>query len=636
MHTVQESSLRYRGDVDGLRGVAVLAVVAFHAGFERIVPGGFIGVDIFFVISGFIITRVIYDKIHDGTYTVADFYSRRVRRILPALTVMLMLCIAAGSVAYFPAETRQFFFNIIGAITFVSNIQFYNTTGYFFQATQSNPLLHTWSLSVEAQFYVLFPLIIWGLRNQSPKRRLYGVALLALASFCGAIFMVEIDANAAFYLMPYRAWELLIGALVALSKTANAKQSWFDEYLGAAGLLIIFISIFSFNKTMTFPGWATLAPCVGAMAVLYSGTSTQTYVKNFLSHTPIRFTGIISYSLYLWHFPIIVFAILLYAPRGFGDKLLILFICFLAAVLSWYFVERPFRGTPSRLTSGQTLLAGGIVVSIASIAAFYTSLINSKSSIPGKSADYLAVASYNQNDVYRVGTCLLTSNFNKFSTFDRDECLKLSDTKKNILIFGDSHAAHLWPGLKKQYPQINFLQATASGCKPMLPLSGENRCTELVRYVLTDFIKTHHLDEIIISARWYIADVPKLIATTSELRAYVDRIIVAGPTTEYTQPLPRLMATSVIKGQDPAGFAALFRRSEPKEIDQEFKRQIWPDGVIYLSLYSAMCKKNCIVLSRDGLPLQYDYGHFTEAGSEEVVKLISPEILFDQRTDVAN
>lgn len=633
MPAAQQAAQPYRADIDGLRAIAVLAVVAFHGGFERLAPGGFIGVDVFFVISGFLITRLIYDGVQNGTYSIADFYNRRARRILPALTVMLLFCLVAGGLIYFATELDRFQRSVAAASLFVANVLFYNIDSYFEQGRSANPLLHTWSLSVEEQFYILFPLIVWGLRGLSAKNRVRALAVLAALSFAAAVAMVEIDKRAAFYLTPYRAWELLLGALVSQGAVASLRRRWVAEGVGAAGLLLILAAVAVIDKTTPFPGWAALAPCLGAAAVIHSASSRQTLAARALGCSPMRFIGLVSYSLYLWHWPLIVFGKLLHEPRGGYEKLAILVVAFLAAVLSWRFVERPFRHKAQQADAVRTLrVSSAVIASTCLVAVGLGPLNRSLLAMPAKAADYLATIDYDEAPEIRTGACFLSSD-NTLARFDAEQCLGLSASKKNVLIIGDSHAAHLWPGFHIRYPNVNFLQATASGCKPLTPFSGEKRCTELMRFVMSDFLTKHRLDAIILSARWRQGDAPKALATASALRSFADRVVISGPVVEYTQPLPRVLAMAVAKGEDTLAFSARYRRAEVSGIDEEFKRRARPPGIEYVSLISAMCETACLVFAKDGRPLQFDYGHFTQAGSEDVADLIGPATLGGQKEE---
>ena len=621
-------SPRYRADIDGLRAIAVLAVVAFHSGFERLAPGGFVGVDIFFVISGFLITKIIYHDIDRKTYSVARFYTRRALRILPALSVMFLACWICGVFIYFPAELHHLSTSLIAASLFVSNVNLYFTSNYFAQSADINPVLHTWSLAVEEQFYILFPVVVWSLKRLSVQNRRIALAGLTVLSLVAASVMVHVDSSAAFYLVQYRAWELLMGALLSVEAVPAIRNSIVAEGVGIVGLLLIAGAMLMLDKTSLFPGLSALAPCVGAAALIHAGTDRQTVASRLLGLAPLRFIGLISYSLYLWHWPVIVFGSLLHQPRGVLDKATLVVISIVLAAASWRFVERPFRRHDLRSTSTRTLSLSAAVVGLTCAFALMLNGVGASLwSFPKLASSYLALADYDPNAGFRVGSCFLTSEYSRFDMFKKDECLHLSKERKNVLILGDSHAADLRVGYDDVFSDVNIMQATASGCRPVLPLSGEKRCVDLDSFVMNDFLKQHRVDEVVLSGRWELADVQKALATASFLRPLVGHVIVSGPAVEYSQPLPRILASAAARGLDLETYAAQFRRVEPREVDDAFKRQVWPEGVSYVSLYSAMCAKACLALANDGLPIQFDYGHFTKAGSDDVAALVETDIL---------
>lgn len=353
----------YRGDIDGLRALAVIPVILFHAGFE-IFSGGFIGVDVFFVISGYLITTLIISDLDEGSFSIAEFYERRARRILPALSLVVGVCLPFAWFWFAPSDLKLFGQSLFAVSTFWSNILFWRKSGYFESASELNPMLHTWSLAVEEQFYLLFPvflLLVW----RFGSRWLITILLLILVvSLAVAHYAAYTRPSAAFYLLPTRGWELLIGALAAFllhyygrleSKILNQWASW-------TGFLLILYSIFVFDGSTPTPSFYTLIPTIGTFLIIVASIE-GTVVSQILSARPIVAVGLISYSAYLWHQPMLAFSRYKY-PNHMDDSVLI-GICVCALILAWFswrFVEVPFRNR-SRFTSSN-IFSGCLVISI--------------------------------------------------------------------------------------------------------------------------------------------------------------------------------------------------------------------------------------------------------------------------------
>lgn len=339
MHSPANGISSYRRDIDGLRAVAVLPVVFYHAGTGF--TGGYVGVDVFFVISGFLITRLLARDLEDGRFSLLEFWHRRVRRIFPALFVMVLLTLIAGGFLMIPADYKELGQSALAQSLLAANFFFWDDTGYFARAAESKPLLHTWSLAVEEQFYVLFPLVLaWLWRGGRVRvRRMLGVALLVslAASLPGPAWFP----TTAFYLLPTRAWELLLGAILVFMPEPKKAVAAFS---GPAGLIMILASVFLYTVNTPFPGIAAVLPCVGAALVIWSGSAMQTWAHRLLSWRPVVFIGLISYSLYLWHWPVLVYSrkFLLGEPSPAFIAVQI-GLSLLLAVLSWRFVETPFR-----------------------------------------------------------------------------------------------------------------------------------------------------------------------------------------------------------------------------------------------------------------------------------------------------
>lgn len=337
--------LKYISAIDGLRALAVLAVLFYHLDIP-LFKGGFMGVDIFFVLSGFLITRIIHTELLAGEFSFLRFYARRVRRIFPALFVMMFVASVAAILFLIPIEYRDYMRALRHAALQFSNVMFVERVSYFANAEAENPLLHTWSLGVEEQFYFIWPLLFWGVaRFWQLKKVAWMLVPLSILSFAGSLYVLKIDPNKAFYLLPPRAWELAVGGMVALLATKPLHKKWLAEALGVAGVALMVWAILGFDNT-DFPGVKALLPVFGAALAIYAFQAPHTTrIMKFFALKPIVFVGLISYSLYLWHWPLIAFyKNYTLLPLTWGVQAVIIVASFVLAVLSWRFVERPFRG----------------------------------------------------------------------------------------------------------------------------------------------------------------------------------------------------------------------------------------------------------------------------------------------------
>lgn len=363
----EAAASHYRPDIDGLRAMAVLPVVFYHFGVPPF-TGGYVGVDVFFVISGFLITSLIRDETAHGKFSFASFYERRIRRIFPALVAMLLASVAAGLVLLLPDDLIRFGASLTATSVFGSNFRFWHEAGYFDIAAELKPLLHTWSLAVEEQFYLLFPLVLFLLRRASRKIVLAAIAVLLVLSLGDSIWAVRHSPVAAFYLLPSRLWELMVGAILAIGAWQAPKRPW-NELSVAAGLILIAVAIFGYDAATPFPGLTALPPCLGAALVIQGGSGGTAALSRVLGWRGLVWVGLISYSLYLWHWPVLIFARQwVVGEPGVPLKIVLLAISVILAVLSWRYVERPFRGRRSPVAR-RTLFAGA-AASILALALF--------------------------------------------------------------------------------------------------------------------------------------------------------------------------------------------------------------------------------------------------------------------------
>ena len=616
--------MKHRNDIDGLRCIAVGSVVLYHCGFARFLPGGFVGVDVFFVISGFLITNIIAADMARGDFSIFKFYDRRIRRILPALFAVYAFVIVSSLIVMLPLELADVGKSMISSAFFVSNIYFYFTTNYFDASADINSVLHTWSLSVEEQFYIFLPIMLYCLAGLKSGARAAIVATLGIVSFVACVWIMRTDRDAAFYLVHYRAWELLIGSMLALGYPKRVTNVAVNNLLGAVGLCLIGGSVLLLTESDPFPGVSALPTCLGAALILYSGMSGQTVIGRLLSLWPIRFVGLVSYSFYLWHWPVWVVSNQIFRIGRF-ESVIVILISFVLAVISWRFIETPFRQKRGEaIVPGRTLgwgVGGLVVSSVLATGAIYLPLFRD---IPPEVSQVASYLKYDAGQSYRSGRCFLTSG-NTFDAYDKAGCLDISDSKQDVFLIGDSHGAQYYPGLSSD-ASVNVLQATASGCKPVVGATGEKRCTELMSYIFKEFLPSHHVDTIVLAGRWELSDIPALRATAGVLKASANRVVVLGPIVEYNIPLPRILAQDIYwrHAEDVSDYTRTDRRS----VDSAIQKAVLGTNLEYVSVIDAVCPEGkCTLWSGIGKPLQFDYGHLTADGSKLVVSRIYNAIL---------
>ena len=445
-------SSQYRPDIDGLRAVAVLSVLFFHARVPG-VPGGFVGVDVFFVISGYLITSIIANDISLNKFSLVSFYERRMRRIFPALFFLIFGSGLIAAALLAPEDFPAFAKGMFAATCFASNFFFLRHAapgGYFANIFALQPLLHTWSLAVEEQFYLLFPGLLLLLTKFAKQRTQKFLIVLALVSLIANLWLLPRNPSSAFYMLFPRAWELLMGSLLALKAVPSVKLRFLRESLGAAGIALIAFADLAYTSNTTFPGWHALIPCLGACLVIYAGEQGTSFANSVLAFPPLVFIGLISYSLYLWHWPLIVFSRYFFAADlSHGETAGVIIASLLMAFLSFEFVETPFRGHDSRFSRKQ-VFSLAIAASFASLALAF--LILRTGGLPQRynaSTRQLVV----ENAARRHDFMEVCSNFqtNPHSWADINYCTLGPDSKKKILFGGDSHVQQLYPIVKHLY-----------------------------------------------------------------------------------------------------------------------------------------------------------------------------------------
>ena len=344
----------YRPEIDGLRAVAVLAVVLYHAG--GLLPGGYVGVDVFFVISGYLITRLIRDRVDAGTFSIVEFWERRIRRLMPALVVMVAATLVLGHALLIPPDLRDLGASSVAQAALVANVYFWRQTGYFAEAAETKPLLHTWSLAVEEQFYLALPPALMLLALWARRRTPWALSALAAGSFAVSLYGTEHHPTATFFLLPTRAWELLAGSLLTYLPDPPARSRW-GRAAQWVGMAMVIAPMFALDRRSPFPGVAAIPPVAGTAALIWgSAAGSRGALKRLLSTGPFTSVGLISYSLYLWHWPILVYLGVRWPDHGALALAAAIALSLLAGACSWRFVETPIRRGGS-LSSRRSLFA---------------------------------------------------------------------------------------------------------------------------------------------------------------------------------------------------------------------------------------------------------------------------------------
>lgn len=621
---------KYRADIDGLRAIAVLSVVIFHA-FPSLLPGGFIGVDIFFVISGFLISSILLSDLQSGRFDVLSFYARRIRRIFPALVSVLIATFVTSWFVLLPDEFQQLGKHLLGSVSFLSNFVLWRESGYFDSASEAKLLLHLWSLGIEEQFYIFFPFVLWaGWRLR--LNILVLILLLLSISFGINVWTLRYDAIAAFYSPLARFWELLLGAALAYFSLHGMHETIADDgsapvsanLRAAAGMILLCLGFLLINSGRAFPGWWAILPTFGAGLVISAGPSGF-ISRRLLSHRWLVWFGLISFPLYLWHWPLL--ALLRVSSGESPGRAARLAAIILAVGLSWLtyrLIERPIRFGGHAAQKITVLL----IAVVAMGALGWHCFINGGYSfrVP---ADVKAINEYafDYQSVYRDGRCFLRQD-QRYEAFRACEPYDVEALKKPyILLWGDSHAAHLYPGLQQRFGQrFAVIQRTVSSCPPLIDVEtpGIPYCREINGQVLSG-AALHKPARVILAARWGSHDWRRLEATIKKLHALgIREIDLIGPVPKWKGTLPKQLAVYMRTNRG----AGLPKRMSDgvdfsyRDIEPQLEAFAMKTGVRYISPGSFMCDvEGCLV--RTGNSVQtltaWDYDHLTSDGSRFLV-----------------
>ena len=622
----------YRREIDGLRALAVLPVILFHAGFEAF-SGGFVGVDVFFVISGYLITTIILAELRQEEFSIANFYERRARRILPALYVVMLACIPLAWIWLFPSDIKGFSQSLIAVSVFASNIFFWRESGYFDTAAELKPLLHTWSLAVEEQFYVLYPPFLILSWKFSRRWLLILLIILGATSLAVAQWASLAKPAGAFYLLPTRGWELLIGASASLylSKSDRIEFSrGVREVGGWLGLALILYSVLVYSKITPFPGLYALAPTIGALLIILFA-SQQTTVGRFVGNQIFVGIGLISYSAYLWHQPLFAFA----RHRSAGEPSNFIFSllsvgALVLAYYTWRLVEVPFRNREF-CSKKMTLMLSFVGVVI------FLCIGHS-----GKMFDGWAATRFSENQLNTINSAS-SSPKRPSCHFSQDEeslsriACRYFSSNVTVAVFGNSHATELAYSLANALKDKNMGIAhyTISGCKHNYNLKSEaeTTCGKWHRRAFQEISQDKSIEYVVLSYRneWYLdkEDYRKsLVNLSSDLLASGKKVFLVfqAPMPEYfinqylASALPDLSGS--IRGRALGDWRSLYYASS--QLAAEL-----PVGVRVVDPADLFCKQGYCYVSLNGVALFFDDNHMSVEGGKFVAERLI-RLMFEQ------
>ncbi|QDL99631.1 acyltransferase [Rhodopseudomonas palustris] len=647
----------YRSDIDGLRAIAVLLVVGFHA-FPAAVTGGFIGVDVFFVISGFLITSIVCQALDRGDFSFATFYARRINRIFPALALVLAACAIGGWFLLFPVDYRDAGKAIGFGAAFLANIALLHDSGYFDTSSELNPLLHLWSLGVEEQFYLLWPPVIilaWRWKNGAV---VVAVAIL-LASFATNLLLTPTQPSAAFYLPVTRFWELMTGCLLAIVaadparrgnaplRTMFARHATTLRNVGAvAGIALIAAGAALIDRSRAFPGWWAVLPVLGAALLIAAGPGTWT-ARRLLGNRAMVYVGLISYPLYLWHWPVL--AAIRIARLGEEPpplmKLIAVLVAFALADLTYRFVEPKIRYRPTRAKTAAAF-AGVAVVGLIGAGIFVAGGVPSRFSagVQIVTRDHQAEAM----PAFRLGSCFLGSG----SSFARECNDAPSPGVPRVALWGDSHGAHLYPGLRAVQQSdggFSLSQYTTAGCPPIFGyVSTQTPGCTAANDNARERLKALKPDTVVLVARqWHDYDGPDrdpaaidtmIKATLAELRSIgIRRIVVVGKFPSWRTPPKRILAQAyraeaaglITAAEIPTRDGAPRLDRSEADANERLRGFFTEQGVEFISPTPVYCNdRGCLLaVPGDGTPVTFDGSHLTIASSQFFVRKVAKELL---------
>ena len=638
-------TIKYRPDIDGLRAIAVLSVVVFHY-FPAALPGGFVGVDIFFVISGYLITSIIKIEIINGSFSFIDFYKKRILRIFPALLLVLLFCLIYGYINLLPSEFKNLGKHIFSGSYFISNITLWIESGYFDTSSAYKPLLHLWSLGIEEQFYLVWPVILIICVRARKGAEVVSLSIL-IASLLYCICTMSDNDGLNYYSPLSRCWELMAGSLLSQVPTefSSLKERKILCEIGSfIGISLIFSSIIFINEEMMFPGYLAIFPVLGASLVIFSGSHTFIN-KNIMSFRPLVFIGLISYPLYLWHWPLYSFARLHQGENAGLKTLLILFsLSFVLATLTYLLIEKNVRRLKYKVFAAIALLVSVFTIGLfGGLKYLQTDVINESEM---SSIDRFTSI----DDVYDYFDYKKLMRFNVCHSVSIDTSLKngcVSSNQNQIFLFGDSYAAALYSGLRdyisKNNLSIAISQMTEGNAPPFFLINKRGDTGRNLKDINSERVaEVARVKPRVLVISWMVGGLNGIRdknEAIKELKVTIKaidsvspntRVVVVGPVPEWDGGLIKnIIAYNKNMGRFPEDRMTWGLRGYIQPWDVFMKSWVPKAGAVYISAYDVFCNESgCLAKQGNDVDNIYavDWGHLTKEGSDYLIKRIFRQI----------
>lgn len=612
--------MKYRPELDGLRALAVLAVIFFHMNFD-LFQGGFIGVDVFFVISGYLITSLIITDLKQDKFSLVYFYERRVRRILPALLVVLATTYVFSWFFMLPDEHKSIGQYVVASLSFASNILFYiQNTDYFKLATDENPLLHTWSLAVEEQYYILFPLLLMLLWRQH-KLLIFILMGCFLASILLANWQLNSQPIAAFYLLPSRVWELLAGALTAFYLSSTPAPKVAVGWWSSLGLLGIVLPIFLFNSNTPTPSFYTLIPVLGSVLVIVfaqSGTLSNTV----LSHPWTVAVGLISYSLYLWHQPVLVYAQVLLGSFSSLEKIFTLLpLIFILAYLTWFFIERYFRNKQQASLKRLTFFVMPLSIVLLSLGIMgqLTNGFETRTQLFQRLASNIGFGKQCNGSFQYQAACA-------------------SSKAPEVAALGNSYMMHFSKNLTQQYSRAGVLQLTKEGCEIGLVEKdlklNKNTCVDFYKNALQTIKSLESIKLVVLSSPFngvldddYYASLQMIVQSLNE---HGLPVLVLGPTPDAPFNVGKCLVRQQylpIFGVNNTSCDFVVSDKQLEKVAKLQKLAEQAKQLKFVDITEAICPQGkCQMRLENGLLMYTDRGHLSVEAASYVLNKVSQQL----------
>ena len=617
------SHLSYRPDIDGLRAFAVLSVVLFHA-FPSLLPGGFVGVDVFFVISGFLISGIMFKSLQAGNFSFSDFYARRVKRIFPALIVVLAASFAFAWFVLFNDELKQLGKHLLRAAAFLSNFILWHESGYFDNAAETKPLLHLWSLAIEEQFYIVWPLIVWGLwRLKAWRWQL--ICTLAAASFAWNVYQSQHDLTHDFYSPLTRFWELVCGALLAYRTVVLSAPEKLVQARATLGATLLVLAVVCIDADKRFPGAWALLPVMGAVLVI--SANGQAWVNRVVfSNRFAVWLGTISYPLYLWHWPVFSYArIIEGGTPSFEFRLIALGASVALAWLTFIWVEKPIRFAWQFRYKTGALVFGMLTIGALGYSANKTHGFPDRDIMSDQQVErtgdigHDGFHNYYGKHFFTCADPVIQKDAGNWKGVVR--CFQSHATGPvTVLLLGDSHAEHLFLGIAEQLPHVN-VGFYGKGALPFLS-------KDEFKLIFDRVLNNPDIKQVVITAMWasHMHEIPQNQTLASELDRTVKTFQAAGKKVYLSDDLPQF-AFDPQRCKFLRPFTQATKCDEPRENLDNQRAKYLADlqevvrlnpGVEWIEISSLMCSGATCSMARDGQLFYRDNNHLNIPGSQFV------------------